>query len=290
MTLQRLSAHLALSLTCGLAAGLPLPAQATYQLYGMARAHATTTAPVPGLGGTDDLDVNLLNKPGAGQLQALDTHASNDHGSATARFLGRIGLLKAYATSDYAYCCIGGTTVHDGYADATVQGRFYDEVLVQGAGLADGTPVSYRLDLRLSGTVTRPNFESGGRYSADALAEAGLRDLSTGAAANFSWDARRQDTGVFSLTVQTAVGHRLAILGMLYAGTYVAAGALVARSAEVDFYHSAGYTLAPSVAGLSTLGESGYDFSAAAVPEPGTWALLLAGGLLLALRARQARR
>ncbi|MEK8048885.1 PEP-CTERM sorting domain-containing protein [Ideonella sp. DXS22W] len=266
-----------------LAASLSLPAQATYQFSGHARAHAVTTYPVPGLGGTDNQDIDLLNQPGATQLQALDSFASTAHGSATARLLGRIGLLKAYAASDYAYCCSGGVTVQDGYADGTAELRFYDEVLVQGAGLAAGTPVRYRLDLRLDGTVSSPNFEIGGRYSADAIAEARLRDVSSGAAVSLHWDARNQATGVFSLTLDTTVGHTLAIDGMLYAGTYVAAGARVARSAEVDFYHSAGYRLAPSVAGLNTLGASGYDF-ATAVPEPGTWALMLGGVALGALR------
>jgi hypothetical protein len=285
MTWTRITAMVGLAL----AASLSLPARATYQLTGYARAHAVTTQPVPGLGGTDSLDLNLLNQPGAAQLQALDTFASTAHGSATARLLARIGLLKAYAASDYAYCCSGGVTVQDGYADGTVEARFYDEVLVQGAGLAAGTPVRYRLDLHLAGTVSSPSFEIGGRYSADALAEAGLRDLSSGAATRLRWDARNQATGVFSLTLDTVVGHTLAINGMLYAGTYVAAGARVARSAEVDFYHSAGYTLAPSVAGLSTLGASGHDF-ATAVPEPGTWALMLGGVALGALRGTAGRR
>ncbi|MBP6899812.1 MAG: hypothetical protein KBC73_06990 [Burkholderiaceae bacterium] len=275
---------------CGLAA--PLSAQGTYQLSAYARAHADTTQPVPGLGGTDHHDVDLLNQPSATQLQRLDSFASTVHGSATARFLGRIGLLKAYAASDYAYCCSGGFTLQYGYADATVQARFYDELRVQGAGLADGTPVSYRLELHLSGTLSQPGFEIGGRYSADALAEAGLRDLSSGAQASLSWDARRQSTGVYELRLDTVVGHTLAISGMLYAGTYVAAGALVARSAEVDFYHSAGYVLVPSVPGLNTLSASGHDFAVSAVPEPGRWMLLLAGALLLlpVVRSRPRRR
>lgn len=281
--------HMAWRMALGLAACLPLSAQATYQLFSMARSNAITTSPVPGLGGTDYLDLNLLNQPGAAQLQPLDTFASTAHGSATAKFLGRIGLLKAYAASDYAYCCSGGFTQQDGYAEAAVEARFYDEVLVQGAGLADGTPVRYQLNVYLSGTVSSPSFESGGRYSADALAQAGLRDTLSGAAASFSWNARNQATGTYAISIDTAVGRTLAISGMLYAGTYVAAGALIARSAEVDFYHSAGYHLAPSVAGLNTVGASGTDFAAAAVPEPATWALW-AAGLGLAGLARRVRR
>lgn len=285
MNLRQLCAVVTL---CG-AACLPATALATYQFNGYVRAHAVTTYPVPGLGETESLDIDLFDKPGAAQWQQLDSFARNADGTATARLAGHIGLLKAYAASDYAACCAGGTMLRNGYADGTAEVRFYDEVLVQGAGLAEGTPVSYRLDVRIDGTLSHPRFEVGGAYSADALAQASVVDLSSGAAARLSWDASRQDTGLYSLNINTQVGHSLALSGMLYAGTYVAATATVARSAEVDFYHSAGYSLAPSVAGLNTAGASGYDFSASAVPEPGIWALMLLGLTAVGGRAGRAK-
>ena len=74
---------------------------------------------------------------------------------------------------------------------------------------------------------------------------------------------------------------------MLFADAYVGSGAVTARSAESDFYHSAGYTLTPSVSGLNTVGASGHDFTSA-VPEPGS--ALLAGLGLAAVFGRRWRR
>ena len=83
------------------------------------------------------------------------------------------------------------------------------------------------------------------------------------------------------------MGHTLNISGMLFADAYVGSGAVTARSAESDFYHSAGYTLTPSVSGLNTVGASGHDFTSA-VPEPGS--ALLAGLGLAAVFGRRWRR
>jgi hypothetical protein len=271
-----------------LLAWMPGAARATYQLTAMARAHAVSFLPLPGRAATDPQAVQLLNQPAAATLQRLDSVASVDNGSATALFLGRIGLLKAYAASDYARCCIDGATLLLGDADASVQGSFYDEVLVGGAGLATGTPVTYQLVVRLSGTVSGSDPARDSNLAATALATARLRDTASGQAVDFSWDAARQDTGVYTLSLATAVGHTLSIQGMLDVGTRVSAGAVIGRSAEVDFYHSVGYHLAPSVAGLNTTGASGTDFLAP-VPEPATAVSLLAGLVLLAALCRRRR-
>lgn len=272
------------SLALVLGLGLLGQAHATYQLTASATSYAVSFYPEPGDADTDAQNLNLLNQPGASALQPLDTFASAAHGNATARFLGRIGLLGAYAESNHARCCVDGTTVLLGGANATAQGSFYDEVVVGGAGLAMGTPVTYQLALRLSGSVSSPSYESGANLFAVAMAEARLRDGTTGQEVNLKWDAAQQSTGVFTLTLATEVGHTLSVQGLLYAGTHVEAGALIGRSAVVDFYHSASYELTPSVAGLNTIGASGTDFLAP-VPEPGT-ALLWAAGLagLLGLR------
>ncbi|URI07447.1 hypothetical protein MW290_02165 [Aquincola tertiaricarbonis] len=276
-TLSRHAAALAL-----VAALLPLSAHATYQLTATSNARTVSFLPAPGGTDTDAQNLNFFNQPGATTLQRLDSFATADHGNATARFQGRIGLLKAYAESNYARCCIEGTTVLLGGANATVQGSFYDEVLVGGDGLAVGTPVSYQLVLRLSGTVSNPSFESGANLYAVAMAEARLRDSSSGQEVSLKWDAAEQATGLYTLTLATAVGHTLSIQGMLFADTHVEAGAVIGRHAEVDFYHSAGYNLAPSVAGLNTIGASGTDFLAP-VPEPATTLLWCSGLAALAV-------
>lgn len=275
-----LTLSMALATSVALAGWLPGTAWATYQLSATARSHAVSFLPLPGGAETDPQSLNLLNQPGAATLQRLDTFADIANGGATSLFLGRIGLLKAYAAANFARCCVDGATVALGQADASVEGRFYDEVLVSGAGLATGTPVSYQLALRISGTVSSPAFESGGNLSANALAEARLRDLTSGQEASLSWDASRQATGLYTLRLSTVVGHTLSIQGMLSASALVNAGAVIGRSAVVDFYNSAGFDLAPSVAGLNTTGASGTSFLAP-VPEPATAASLLAGLALL---------
>ena len=113
-----------------------------------------------------------------------------------------------------------------------------------------------------------------------------MRDTRSGVQASLSWDAARQATGVYTLSLATVVGNTLSIQGMLSVGTLVNAGAVIGRSAEVDFYHSVGYHLTPSVAGLNTTGASGTDFLAP-VPEPGTGASLLAGLALLGTLRRR---
>ena len=271
-----------------LAAVLPGMAQATYQLTASARSHAVSVLPLPGSTDTDPQNLNFLNQPGAAMLQRLDTFAETDHGSATGLFLGRIGLLKAYAASDHARCCVDGATLLLGDADASVQASFYDEVVVDGAGLAPGTPVSYQLQVRLSGTVSASDPARDSNLAATALATARLRDTASGQAVDFSWDAARQDTGVYHLSLATAVGRTLSIQGMLNIGTRVSAGAVIGRSAEVDFYNTAGFHLAPSVAGLNTIGASGTDFLAP-VPEPATWAAMLLGLATLGGLARLRR-
>jgi hypothetical protein len=274
---------LAGGLCAALAAGSA--AAQTYQLQAYVRSNATMFSPGPGMADVQYDDVDLLNQPGATQLQVLDESSQAPNGGvATARFLGRIGLLKAYASASHPYCCSPtGQTITTGYSDATAQGSFYDTVLVAGAGLAEGTPVSYRIELSISGSLGSPSFESGGALATDGIAEARLRDLSSNQEVLFRWDAKLQAPGVYAITLNTQVGHSLGLSGMLYAGASVSSSASTGRYAEADFYHSAGYTLLPSVEGLNTVGASGFDF-ASPVPEPATALLWAAGGLGLLLR------
>lgn len=276
------------ALLLSLAAAWPAVAGAqTWQLAANLLANAFMTLPEPRVDVTRNADLNLLNQPAAAQLHLLHEISSVPNGgSAEASFLGRVGMLKAHAVAGYPYCCtINGQVVTIGYTNATVQASFYDTVAVTGAGLAAGTPVQYRVDFDITGSISHPAFEIGGHLSADGLAQVRLRDTSSGREVLLNWDAKRDATGRYSLTLDTQVGHELGVSGMLYAGGYVDAYATLGRVAQADFYHSAVYSLAPSVAGLNTTGASGFDFLAP-VPEPAGWALLLLGlvGLLGARR------
>lgn len=260
----------------------------SYQLSAYTRSHAADF--LHNDDKTDYQDFNWLDKPEALALNSLDTQALVvSGGKASAKVLASIGMLKAYAFASYPYGYDAlGQLVEYGYGDGTAQATFFDTVLVSSKTLALGTPVSYRMDLSINGTLSSPNFEMGGYLSANGLAEMTLRDRDSGQTSTLRWDAKNQSTGVYSLVLNTQVGHTLTINGMLYAGADVGSYARTGRSAESDFYHSASYQLSPSVSGLNTTGLSGHDFLAIAVPEPASYAQLGLGlGLLLLRRQRR---
>lgn len=264
----------------GLAAtGMPGTAQAAaYGLSGYVYTEVTTFP----AGDIKRGDVWLDGDPLAASLQAVDRTAQLSLDSvATGRFLGQIGLLKVYAGATYP-------KNGDGLATATAQGSFYDEIQVKGAGLAVGTPVSYRLDFSISGSVL--GVQPDPTFGAFAAASMSLQDYVTGKSVFMNWDNRKNSTGVYSLTLNTAVGHPLLINAVLQVGARVQGNSLNARFAEADFYHSAVYTLTPSVTGLNVVGLSGHDFTATAVPEPSSWALMALGLTAVALRRRAATR
>lgn len=275
------AAALALLLACCLPA-----AAIDSQLSAVLNVNATAFYPVSGAV-QHNPTLDLRDDPRVNQLQKVDASAAFGGGTATASFAGRMGLLRATAAASFPYCCDAqGHLVTQGYGNATVQARFYDTIAVTGAGLSAGTPVSYRVSFSIEGELSNPSFESGGFLTAYGVAEVRLRDMASFAEVNKSWDASRDAPGVFTLTLDTFVGRTLSLSGMLAVGASVSAYAQLGRNAWADFGHSAGYQLVPSVAGLNTVGASGWDF-ATPVPEPGSWLLMGAGLLALALWRRR---
>lgn len=233
--------------------------------------------------------LDLRDDPRLAQTQRLHEIASYAGGHGIGRFEGHVGLLRAFASASFPYCCDpAGYRVNHGYAGATVQGSFYDSIAVTGAGLAVGTPVSYTINFSVGGHLSNPSFEIGGFLSAYGVAEVRLGDLTTREVKIRNWDASRDAPGSYQLTLDTVVGRTIYVTGMLAVGASVSDYAALGRYVEADFAHSAYYQLVPSVAGLNTVGTSGYDFSQAPVPEPGTWLLMGLGLAVLAWR-RQSR-
>jgi hypothetical protein len=196
-----------------------------------------------------------------------------------------VGLLRAQVSAAYP-------SMQELYGRglASTSATFVDTLLVGGAGLAAGTPVNYRLDLRISGEVLNQLGQNGVHSGTYATASALLRleDLGSGQQALLDWRSQDQATGLYSVVLNTVVGQELRMTGNLSLVAW-AESAGTRRSASADFMNTAVFKLAPSVAGLNTVGVSGHDFAVTAVPEPGSWALMLAGGLTLALRLRGQR-
>ena len=169
---------LALVLAAGLP-GLPDVAQAQgYYLKGSVKAQAVTVFPGPTQLDESTNSVSWVNLPPALLPSAIQSSASmGNGGSATGKFLGSVGSLKAYAIAESPYGVnAGGTTIFQGGANAQAQGSFYDTVMVSGAGLALGTPVNYTIDFSISGSLS-PEIVLPGGPSADASARVELFDL-----------------------------------------------------------------------------------------------------------------
>ncbi|MCV2356312.1 PEP-CTERM sorting domain-containing protein [Paucibacter sp. B2R-40] len=278
----------------GFALAIAVPLAAGAQSYGAyGNVNATSTLILPD---QPREDFNLVDSFGfTDNPQALLPHSLSrtaevsNGGGATALFKGSVGSLKAYSSANFGYGFDAlGHGLFSGYGSGSAQGSFADLVVVSGAGLALGTPVSYRVDFSIDGSLSSPSFEMGGFLEVNAGASTTLRDQQSGQEIRFDWDARKQATGLYSLSLATQVGHTLQFTGSLYTSAYVSYYAQLGRSAEADFYHSALYSLAPSVAGLNTVGASGHDFLAGNVPEPASWSLFGSG--LLALLWLQRRR
>ena len=286
--LQRVAAPLAL-----LALLILCPTQARAQLSSLTATTVVTsvmTFPDPREDHSRPTYLTLFDKPDATVLHAIDDAiGTSNGGTAEVHFLGRIGLLKAYAAAGHPYCCtIGGQLVTTGFSNATVDASFSDTVAVTGAGLADGTAVQYTVGIRISGGISSPSFEMGGHIGVFGVAEVRLEDRTTRELVSLRWNAANQAPGLYTLTLNTQVGHQLSINGSLNVGASIDSSATTARSGVADFYNTAVYTLAPSVAGLNTTGTSGTNFLAP-VPEPATWASLLLGLAALGGLARVRR-
>ena len=262
---------------------LPTLAQAqAWELKGYTTVAAASVAP----GLEQGNDSQRFDVYGAQALQAQSLNIAvtlSDGGQARARVIGALGTLKAFASAAYP-----AAPHAQGQSNGHAAVSFLDTITVQGAGLAVGTPVSYRVDFAISGNITPALGPNTGPTFAMAGALVRLLDTSSNQRVQLDWNPRFLPGGLYSLTLATEVGHQLVLSGFLTADATANSGTPLGgpTSAVADFEHSAYFNLAPSVAGLNTVGLSGHDFAVTAVPEPATWLSLLAGLGLLAWRRK----
>lgn len=285
------------TLTALLGAALPLVASLlpglaaaqTHEVRGSAMATAYQLAPAEDITRSPSF-IFSAPQPGASLPQTANGEVLLSNGArAQATVTASMGTLKAYTHAAYAY-----STSITGMAAANASVTFNDTVLVQGAALPLGTPVSYRFDLSVDASFQQllgtPGSDSNFVY---ALATTLLRVLDTTSQeqAQFVWDPRQQPNGLYSVFINTQVGRRLYLTGNIQATAQATSYGvpLSPHTATADLGHTALYYLVPSVAGLNTTGLSGHDYVAAAVPEPATWLLMALGVAGIAVR-RCARR
>lgn len=262
----------------GLAA-LALPGTAAASGYSLTANVITEAVNFPE-GVRQEGHLQLDNDPLAFSLQAVDRVAQvSNGGKAVGLFLGSVGLLKAYASA--------ATPLGGGLVTSTVTSSFADTIAVSGAGLAVGTPVSYRLDVSIQGSVLPP--PAGSLPTASADARVLLQDNHSYETVSLRWSDKTMATGVYSLLLNTKVGHSLVLYANLDVGAQVGSRS-TGLFAEADFYHSARYALTPSVAGLNVVGQSGHDYTVSAVPEPSSWALMALGLAAVVVRRRAVTR
>ena len=71
--------------------------------------------------------------------------------------------------------------------------------------------MNYKITIQIEGELSSPAFEIGGFLSAYAQAETRLTDLTSGEQVILRWEAGKQDTGMFSTSIDTVVGHTLGL-------------------------------------------------------------------------------
>ena len=274
-------------------AGMAAHAAPVYQVTGIVNTHVHNFQSNANVTDVGYQDFNYLNQPQARGVVTIEQDAAvAGAGMAFGRVSAQSGVLKAWSWSTNP-AWTPGTNPLD-YAASEIGSTFADTILVQGGGLAAGSPVQYLLSFHIEGSTSLPVFEMGGALAAEVNAYVTFRDL-TGGTVSMTWNSNRDDEGWYTLTLDTQVGAELLLSAGLNATTYVSANAKN-RFAEADYGHSSYFYLTPSVAGLNTQGASGHDFvlparddPAGTVPVPATLGLVLSGLAVGGLRRSRRR-
>jgi hypothetical protein len=168
------------------------------------------------------------------------------------------------------------------YVNAIAEARDYwvDSFTITSTTLPAGTPVELQLGVQLRASLASSGFGQG-----FALAVIG-----TGLDAGWltGVDTRNVGGGTHSSLTSywTSVGAEVSFVGQLNSRAWAESGEGVGSATTAAW---AGFTVDLLTPGASYLTASGHDYGSqvAAIPEPGSWALLLAGIAALTWRRRQ---
>lgn len=216
-----------------------------------------------------------------GPTYSVNAEARAGANSALSFASGALGMLKASSAVTFSERFVPGVL---GNAFSNASAGFNDEWLIQGAGLAAGTPVTLLFTVQISGTDSSTSMLYGASQQAAAAVALSARDVGVaGLTQTFNWGSVAQATGSYVWAYSTFVGRTVALsAGLSTLATvdqYSSVGSMYA-----DFSHTINLYVAPSLAGISTVSLGGHDYALAAVPEPATWLLMALGVVALWLR------
>ena len=220
-----------------------------------------------------------------GTVYSADAEARAGGNSALSFAAGDLGMLKASSAASFGPRFVPGVV---GYAYSNASAGFSDEWLIQGAGLAAGTPVTLMFTVHISGTHSGASTLYGTSQRAGAAVALVGRDVGVdGLGQNFNWGSGTQATGDFLWAYNTFVGRTVSFSASLSTLASVDQYSTVG-SMYADFGHTINLYATPSLAGVGTVSLGGHDYALPAVPEPATWAVMLLGLAVLGARLRRA--
>lgn len=178
----------------------------------------------------------------------------------------------------YAYGNRNGYT----YVNAIAEARDYwvDSFTITSATLPAGTPVELQLGVQLRASLASSGFGQG--YA--------LAVIGTGLDAGWLTGVDTRNVGAGSHSSATSfltfVGAEVSFVGQLNSRAWAESGEGVGSATTGAW---AGFTVDALTPGASYRTASGHDYGSqvAAIPEPGSWALLLGGIVALTWRRRQ---
>jgi hypothetical protein len=241
-----------------------LPGHANASLS--ASAQVSTTNPSTSANDSD-------SSPGAAMHQANATTATDD-ASATASASASYGTLGAFASA-------AGSGLYQGYAKSSAS--FSDGLVVSSATLASGTAVTLEISRQLSGTIL-----GGGTWGLVNLTINGTHGYQETFSSLKPLNPVTISGDLDPFFINTTVGSTVNLTGTLWVEAWEYSNG-DSGVVTTDFSHTANIFADSATAGITVTSTSGHNYASpiAAVPEPESYAMLLAGLGLLGFMGRR---